>query len=163
VRAPTTTDTNPTTTTRTADGRSGSAWGRSTRPSAARGRGLAEAETQPVLLEAVMAQRLDGEWWQGEEGVAGRGLERPDRQLLADATHPSAAVAIGVVGEDGGVDDGERLPELDGAGVQVQVGPFRAAQLAVAGPVAAAGAACWRQAWRVACGCAQALLNRRSR
>jgi hypothetical protein len=117
VRAPTTTDTNPTTTTRTADGRSGSAWGRSTRPSAARGRGLAEAETQPVLLEAVMAQRLDGEWWQGEEGVAGRGLERPDRQLLADATHPSAAVAIGVVGEDGGVDDGERLPELDGAGV----------------------------------------------
>jgi hypothetical protein len=79
--------------------------------------GLAEAETQPVLLEAVMAQRLDGEWWQGEEGVAGRGLERPDRQLLADATHPSAAVAIGVVGEDGGVDDGERLPELDGAGV----------------------------------------------
>jgi hypothetical protein len=59
--------------------------------------GLAEAETQPVLLAAVIAQRLGGEWWQGEDGVAGRGLERPDRQLLAAATSPSAAVAIGVV------------------------------------------------------------------
>ena len=98
------------------------------------GDGLAEGQAETVLLAAVTAQRLDREGWQGEGGVAGRGLERPDRQLLAAATHPSAAVAIGVVGEDGGVDDGERLPELDGAGVQVQVGPFRAAQLAVAGP-----------------------------
>jgi hypothetical protein len=89
VRAPTTTDTNPTTTTRTADGRSGSAWGRSTRPSAARGRGLAEAETQPVLLEAVIAQRLDGEWWQGEDGVAGRGLERPTANSLRTPPTPA--------------------------------------------------------------------------
>jgi hypothetical protein len=79
-----------------------------------------------VLLAAVTAQRLDREGWQGEDGVAGRGLERPDRQLLAAATHPSAA-AIGVVEQDGGVDDGEGLAELDGAALQVQVGPFQAA------------------------------------
>jgi hypothetical protein len=95
---------------------------------------LAEGQAQPGLLAAVTAQRLDREGWQGEDGVAGRRLERPNRQLLAAATHPSAAVAIGVVGEDGGVDDGEGLAEPDGAGVQVQVGPFQAAQLAVAGP-----------------------------
>ena len=95
--------------------------------------GWPQGQAQPGLLAAVTAQRLDGEGWQGEDGVAGRGLERPDRQLLAAATQPSAAVAIGVVGEDGGVDDGEGLAEPDGAGVQVQVGPFQAAQLAVAG------------------------------
>jgi hypothetical protein len=63
----------------------------------------------------------------GEDGVAGRGLERPDCQLLAAATQPSAAAAIGVVGEDGGVDDGEGLAEMEGAALQVQVGPFKAA------------------------------------
>jgi hypothetical protein len=57
---------------------------------------VAEGEAKPVLL-AVMAQRLDREGWQGKDGVAGRGLERPDGQLLAAATHPTAAVAIGVV------------------------------------------------------------------
>jgi hypothetical protein len=86
-----------------------------------------------VLLAAVTAQRLDRERWQGQDGAAGSGLERPDGQLLAAATHPSAAVGIGVVGEDGGVEDGEGLAEPDGAGVQVQVGPFQAAELAVAG------------------------------
>src|SRR5918995_3442782 len=70
------------------------------------GGGLAEGQAETVLLAAVMAQRLDGEGWQGEDGVAGRGLERSDRQLLAPATLPSAALAIGVVGEDGGIDDG---------------------------------------------------------
>src|SRR5215203_1415120 len=50
------------------------------------------------------------------------------------ATSPRATVATGVSREDGGVDDGEGLAELGGAGVQVQVGPFQAAQLAVAGP-----------------------------
>jgi len=54
--------------------------------------------------------------WQGEDGVAGRGLERPNGQFLASATQ-ATAIAISLVGEDRGVDDGERLPELDGAGV----------------------------------------------
>ena len=65
-------------------------------PAQPEGGGLAEGEAEPVLLAAVTAERLDGEGWQGEDGAAGRGLERPDRQLLAAATHPSA-VAIGVV------------------------------------------------------------------
>jgi hypothetical protein len=80
----------------------------------------------------VGAQRLDGEGWQGEDGVAGRGLERPDGQLSAPAV--DVAITVAGVGEDGGVDDGQGLVEPDGAGVQVQVGPFQAAQLAVAGP-----------------------------
>jgi hypothetical protein len=54
-------------------------------------------------------------------------LTRPDRQFLA----PAAGVRV--VGEDGRVDDGERLTKSDRAGVQVEVGPFQAAQLAVAG------------------------------
>jgi hypothetical protein len=78
-----------------------------------------------MLLAAVTAQRLDREGWQGEDGVAGGGLERPDGQLLAPATLTSAA--NGVVGEDCRVDDGERLAEPDRAGVQVQVGPLKAA------------------------------------
>jgi hypothetical protein len=76
----------------------------------------------------VLAQRLDGEGWQGEDGAAGSGLDRPDRQFLA----PAARAGVGD-GQDGWVDDGEGLVEPDGAGVQVQVGPFQAAQLAVAG------------------------------
>jgi hypothetical protein len=44
---------------------------------------LAEGHAEPVLLVAVTAQRLGGEGWQGEDGVAGRGLERPDDQFLA--------------------------------------------------------------------------------
>jgi len=44
-------------------------------------------------------------------------LSGPTANSLRPPPHPSAAVAIGVVGEDGGVDDGERLLELDGAGV----------------------------------------------
>jgi hypothetical protein len=54
---------------------------------------------------------------QGEDGVAGCGLKRPDRQLPAAATSPCATVATDVSREDGGVDDGEGLAELDGAGV----------------------------------------------
>ena len=58
--------------------------------------------------------------------------------LAADLTGPTASSlrlppGWGGVGEDGRVDDGERLAEPDGAGVQVQVGPFQAAQFAVAG------------------------------
>ena len=52
---------------------------------------------------------------------------------LRRAASVAFAVAVGGVGEDGGVDDGERLAEPDGAGVQVQVGPFQAAEFAVAG------------------------------
>jgi hypothetical protein len=62
---------------------------------------------------AVTAQRLDGEWWQGEDRVAGGGLERPNSQLLA----PTVIAGGGGVGEDRGVDDGERLAEPDRAGV----------------------------------------------
>jgi len=64
----------------------------------------------------------------GQDGVAGGGLDRPDREFLA----PAARAGVGV-GKDGRVDDGEGLAEPDGAGVQVQVGPFQSAQLAVAG------------------------------
>jgi hypothetical protein len=98
------------------------------------GGGLAYGWAQPELLMALLAECPDGEGWQGEDGVAGRGLERPDGKFLAPATHARATVAIGVFCEDCGVDDDERLAELDGAGVEVQVGPFQAAQLAVAGP-----------------------------
>jgi hypothetical protein len=98
------------------------------------GGGLPEGEAKAGLLAAVLSQCLDGEGWQGEDGVAGRGLERPDGQFLAPATQARAAVASSLVGEDRRVDDGERLAEPDGAGVQVEVGPFQAAQLAVAGP-----------------------------
>jgi hypothetical protein len=93
--------------------------------------GLPAGEAQAGLLAAVMAERLDGERWQGEDGVAGSGLDWPDREFLA------SAVGVGV-GEDGRVDDGERLAEPDRAGVQIQIGPFQAAQLAVRAPVAAA-------------------------
>ena len=55
------------------------------RPSAARRCGLAEGQAESVLLAAVTAQRLDREGWQGEDGVAGRGLERPDRPRPAAA------------------------------------------------------------------------------
>jgi hypothetical protein len=98
--------------------------------------GLPAGKTQAGLLAAVLAQCLDGEGWQGEDGVAGRGLERPDGQLSAPAV--DVAITVAGVGEDGGVDDGAGLVEPDGAGIQVQVGPFQAAELAVAGPVAAA-------------------------
>jgi hypothetical protein len=77
---------------------------------------------------AVMAERLDGERWQGEDRAAGSGFDRPDREFLA----PGARAGVSV-GKDGRVDDGERLAEPDRAGIQVQVGPFQAAQLAVAG------------------------------
>ena len=91
-----------------------------------------------MLLAAVLAQRLHGEWWQGEDGAAGCGLERPNRQLPAAATSPCATVATGVSREDGGVDDGEGLAELDSAGVQVWVGPFQAHSSPLRAPVAAA-------------------------
>jgi hypothetical protein len=39
--------------------------------------GLAHGQAQPELLVAVTTQRLDGEGWQSEDGVAGSGLERP--------------------------------------------------------------------------------------
>jgi hypothetical protein len=32
------------------------------------GGGLAQGEAEPVLLAAVLAQPLHGEWWQGEDG-----------------------------------------------------------------------------------------------
>jgi hypothetical protein len=76
--------------------------------------GLPAGKTQAGLLQVVLAQRLDGEGWQGEEGVAGGGLDRPDRQFLA----PAARAGVDL-GEDGWVDDGEGLVEPDGAGVQV--------------------------------------------
>ena len=59
--------------------------------------------------------------------------------LAVDLTGPTASSlrrppALGVgVGQDGWVDDGEGLAEPDGAGGQVEVGPFQAAQFAVAG------------------------------
>jgi hypothetical protein len=87
---------------------------------------LHAGETQSGLLSAVMAERLDRERWQGQDGAAGSGLDRPDRQFLALA----ARVGVGD-GQNGWVDDGERLTEPDRAGVQVEVGPFQAAQLAV--------------------------------
>jgi hypothetical protein len=97
--------------------------------------GLPAGQAQPELLVAVTSQRLNSERWQGEDGVAGCGLHRSDGQLLAPAADAvSTAVVIGGgVGEDLGVDDGERLAEPDRSGVQVEVGPFQAAQLAVAG------------------------------
>jgi hypothetical protein len=91
--------------------------------------GLAAGETQVGLLAAVLTERLDGERWQGEDRAAGSGLDWPDRKFLA----PAARAGVGI-GQDGRVDDGEGPVESDGAGVQVQVGPFQAAQLAVAGP-----------------------------
>jgi hypothetical protein len=94
--------------------------------------GLPAGKPQAGLLAAVLAQRLDGEGWQGEDGVAGSRLERPDGQLSAPAV--DVAITVAGVGEDAGVDYGQGLAEPDGAGVQVQVGPFQAAQLAVAGP-----------------------------
>jgi hypothetical protein len=78
------------------------------------GGGLAEGQAETVLLAAVTAQRLDREGWQGEDGVAGRGLERPDRQLFAAATHPSAAVAIG-----------GRTLQLSGLAIREQSGVVR--------------------------------------
>jgi hypothetical protein len=92
-------------------------WPAGFHPTQPHGGGLSQGQAQSGLLTAVMAQCLDGEGWQGEDGVAGSGLDRSDGQLLAPATDPSAIVAIGVVGEDGGVDDGQGLAELDGAGV----------------------------------------------
>jgi hypothetical protein len=65
-------------------------------PAQPEGGGLADGEAEPMLLAAVLAQRLDGEWRQGEDGVAGCGLERPDRQLFAAATSRSVTVAIGL-------------------------------------------------------------------
>jgi hypothetical protein len=96
-------------------------------------RGLPAGKAQAGLLAAVMAERLDGERWQGEDCVAGSGLDWPDGQLLARAAGVAIAVASDARGEGRGVDDGERLAEPGGAGVQVQVGPFQAAQFAVAG------------------------------
>jgi hypothetical protein len=52
-------------------------------PAQPEGGDLAEGETEPGLLAAVMAECTHGEGWQGEDGVAGRGLERPDDQFLA--------------------------------------------------------------------------------
>ena len=75
----------------------------------------------------MLAERLDGERRQGEHRAAGSGLDRPDREFLAPAP------GVGGVGQDGWVDDGKRLAEPDGAGVQLEIGPFQAAQLAVAG------------------------------
>ena len=77
----------------------------------------------------VSAQRLDGKGWQGKDGAAGRGLQRPDGEFPAPAadTASTDAVASGSLWEDGGVDDGEGLGEPDGASVQVQVGPFQVA------------------------------------
>ena len=88
-------------------------------PAQPEGGGLTEGEAEPKLFAAVLAQRLDGEGREGKDGVARRGLERPNGQLLAPAIQASADDAIDVVGEDGGVDDGEGLAELDGAGVEV--------------------------------------------
>ena len=67
-------------------------------PAQPEGGGLAEGKAEPVLLASVTAQRLHGKGWQGEDGVAGRGFERPDRQLPAATTSPSATVAIGAWG-----------------------------------------------------------------
>jgi hypothetical protein len=47
--------------------------------------GLHAGKTQAGLLAAVLAQRLHGERWQGKNGAAGSGLDRPDRQFLAPA------------------------------------------------------------------------------
>jgi hypothetical protein len=44
-------------------------------------------------LGAVLSQCLDGEGWQAEDGVAGRGLDRPDGQFLAPAAGVATAVA----------------------------------------------------------------------
>src|SRR5215207_13947 len=117
-----------------------SIWGWAARlhPTQRHSGGLSHGQAQPGLLAAVTAQRLDGERRQGEDRAAGSGLDRPDGQLFAPANDSaSAAVTVasrsGGVGEERGVDDGERLAEPDRAGVQVQVGPFQPAQLAVAG------------------------------
>jgi hypothetical protein len=103
-------------------------WPAGFHPTQRHGGRLPAGETQAGLLAAVLAERLDGEGWQGQDGAAGGGLDRPDRQLLA----PAAGVGVGG-GQDGRVDDGERLAEPDRTGIQVQIGPFQAAQLAVAG------------------------------
>jgi hypothetical protein len=70
---------------------------------------------------AVPAQRLDREGWQGKDGAAGRGFQRPNGEFPAPAavTTSADALASDSLGEDGGVDDGEGLAEPDGAGVQV--------------------------------------------
>ena len=75
---------------------------------------------------AVAAQRFHGERRQAQDGLAGLGLHRPDRQFLAPAVRPCRAA-----GQD--VDDGEFLAEPHGAVVEVDVFPFQAAQFAVAG------------------------------
>jgi hypothetical protein len=93
--------------------------------------GLPDGEAEPELFTAVLAECLDGEGWQDEDGVAGRGLDRPDGQLLAPAV--GGGVTVAGAGKHRRVDDGEGLAEPGCAGVQVQVGPFQAAEFTVAG------------------------------
>jgi hypothetical protein len=59
--------------------------------------GLADGQAEPELLAAVTAQRLDREGWQGEDGVAGRGLERPDRQFFEPAIGTTKISPVEVV------------------------------------------------------------------
>jgi hypothetical protein len=64
--------------------------------------GLPAGETQSGLLAAVLAERLDGERWQSEDGAAGSGLDRAHREFLT----PTAEATSGGDGEDRRVDDG---------------------------------------------------------
>jgi hypothetical protein len=50
-------------------------------PSQGEGGGLCAGQPQAGLLVAVVAQRVDSEGWEAEDGLAGFGLDRPDRQF----------------------------------------------------------------------------------
>jgi hypothetical protein len=53
---------------------------------------LPAGETPAGLLQAVLAQCLDRERWQGQDGAAGSGLDRPDREFLALAALSGSAM-----------------------------------------------------------------------
>jgi hypothetical protein len=81
-----------------------------------------------MLVVLVVAKRRHSEGGQVQDGLAGGGLQGTDHQQLA-----TGAVGAWLAGGQLLVDAGQRLAEPDGAGVQVEVVPFQAAQLAVAG------------------------------
>ena len=87
-----------------------------------------------LVLLLVVAQRVDREGGQAQDGLAGGRLEgADDQQLAADAvgTRPAGGELL--------VDAGQRLAEPQRASLKIQVVPFQAAQLADA------GAGCRRQ------------------
>ncbi len=78
-----------------------------------------------LLLRLVVAQRGDRERRQAQDRVAGGRFQRADDQQLA-----ALAVRAWLAGDQLPVDVGQCLAEPDGGGVEAEVLPFQAAQLA---------------------------------